>query len=117
MEYKSKYTPSSTEVEIKEEKNTNVIKRSETRMKEDVMFESFANITLMLDQVIKQLNAIEEKLSMPKTTMEPLTETQDIKRKIVLTRDASGKIIGADILEKPVEKLTEEKVDPAKETV
>jgi hypothetical protein len=65
--------------------------------------ETLESIVLMLSQILKEQNEINKKLdSTTKSLVESAPLVESSKRKIVLNRDASGKIIGADVIDSPV---------------
>ena len=69
--------------------------------------DNLKGIVLMLNQVLTELNTVNQKLaeasikpiSMP--TAEKVVESVEkgVRRKIILTRDESGKITGADVID------------------
>ena len=77
--------------------------KEEDNVSDDVL----GSVVLMLNQTLKELNDINKKVdelmnkpvSMPTQAEQPEKVVESVKRKIVLTRDESGKITGADVID------------------
>jgi len=83
--------------EEKEIESNELIEETPFKGNEEKLNEKDETQILLLNEVLKRLISLEEKIDTPNIT--PTINRQENNRKIVVNRDEQGKIIGAEIVE------------------